>query len=156
MEKEKSLKLKLELLWWGVTALIAAGVLFPLREILGSYPFLISNLLGIVFFLTFTRYIFQLQHSFIGKSQVIKMILLLLCMPIFFYFIGSINDFQTTLDENGLEAILGPEPIANKIKLGSYTRTEFIFFAVGSVIATVVFAIRLIISIWRYRNKGTI
>lgn len=146
----------LELIWWGITALVIVGVLFPIREILGEYPFLYSNVFAIIIFLTFTRYVFQLKHSFIGKQQTIKLALILLCFPLFLFYIDCINDFQTVLDENGVEAILGDATIADKVNLGKYVRSEYIFFAVGTVIATFVFFIRLIFSVWRYRNRGTI
>jgi len=156
MDREQGLKLKLELIWWGITFLIVFAVLFPIRNYFSAYPFLFVNILGIILFVTFTRLIFQFKHSPIGKMQAVKLVLILLCFPLTLYFIESINSFQTLLDENGIDALLGEKYFPEKNKLGSYVRTQFIFFAVGTVIATLIFAVRLIFSVWRYRNTGTI
>ncbi|NNE30640.1 MAG: hypothetical protein HKN16_13455 [Saprospiraceae bacterium] len=156
MNEQKSLKIRLELVWWAVTAVVALAALLPLWKYLEYYPFLIANIAAIIAFITFTRKIFLFQHSLLGNQQIIKMVLMVLCIPIFFYFINQVNAFQTVMDEQGVDALLGPEQEIGKLSLARYARTEFVFFAVGSVIATVVFFFRMMISIWRYRNRGTV
>jgi hypothetical protein len=37
-----------------------------------------------------------------------------------------------------------------------YIRSEFLFFGVGSVIVSILLPFRMIISVWRTKNKGTV
>ena len=156
MINQRALKIRLELAWWVVTLVIGFGTLFPLRKYLEHYPFLLANILAIVVFITFTRKIFLLKYSFLARAQVLKMLLMVLCIPVFFYFINQVNAFQTVMDEQGVDALLGPAQAFEKLDLARYARTEFVFFAVGSIIATVAIFFRMIVSIWRYRNRGTV
>jgi hypothetical protein len=74
-----------------------------------------------------------------------------------FFGIQGINHFQTFIDENGLESFIhhisGDEA---KFRLGEYIRSQYFLFSVGTVITSIIFAFRMVNSIWRYHNKGTI
>lgn len=156
MNNASALKFKLEIIWWIITFVIVAAVLFPLRAYFDGFPFLKANIISIVAFLTFSRYIFLLKHTFLAELQKVKFVLIILCLPLFFYFMNEINAFQTLLDERGLAAILGESKKTDFYSLGKYLRTEFLLFSVGALIATVALFFRMIISIWRFRNKGTV
>ncbi|MDX1940015.1 MAG: hypothetical protein SFU99_05650 [Saprospiraceae bacterium] len=66
------------------------------------------------------------------------------------------NNFQTYLDYNGTEALLGQTNIEVSSGLIRYTYNEMLLFAVGSIISSVIFPFRLAISLWRGRNRGTV
>lgn len=68
----------------------------------------------------------------------------------------GVAQFQGFLDEKGLQSIMGHLDIETQNALSKFIRNEFIFFGVGSVIAAIILPIRLIISIWRVRNRGTV
>jgi glucan phosphoethanolaminetransferase (alkaline phosphatase superfamily) len=152
MENRKSSQLELELIWWVFTLILAIGVLYPITSQVKDYPFLVINIFFIIVFVTFTRYVFLLKHTFIAKKQLIKLFLILLCLPTFLYTVNGINFFQTYIDENGFRSVVGDLPYSQQDSMMKYIRSLLLFFGVGGAIVTVVFAIRLIISVWRYRN----
>ncbi len=156
MENKKGLYLKLEIIWWIFTAILITGVLYPIISQIKDYPFLMINIIFIIVFITFTRYVFLLKHTFIAKKQLLKIVLIFLCLPITLYMINGINFFQTYIDENGFRAVVGDLPYNQQESMMRYIRTLLLFFGVGGTIVTVVFAIRLMISVWRYRNHGRI
>lgn len=154
--KDSSLLLKLELIWWVFTLIVIAGVLFPIRNYLSDYPFLYSNIIFIVVFITLTRYTFLLPFTFLAGKQKLKVVLVFLCIPLVFLLVQELNNFQTFLDYNGSEALLGNENFGVNSSIISYVYNEMLLFAVGSIISAVVFPFRLLLSVWRGRNRGTV
>lgn len=149
-------KLALELLWWMFTGLIVILVLFPIYTEVEAYPFWVPNIVFIVAFITLTRYIFLLSFTFIARRQGLKIALAFLSLLLLFYLIEQLNTFQTFLDEEGPRAILGWHPTGEQEELIAYVRSEILLFGVGSVISSIIFPFRMIISVWRYRNRGTV
>ncbi len=156
MEQNKGLFLKLELIWWLFTLILVAGVLYPILSKVNSYPFLLINIVFIIVFVTFTRYVFLLKHTFIAKKQILKIVLMILCLPITLYLINGINFFQTYVDEQGVESVVGNLPFNQQESMMSYIRSLLIFFGVGGIVATVAFAIRLMVSVWKLKNRGEV
>lgn len=156
------LKISLELLWWVVTFVIAFFVLFPITKAFHTYPFWWLNIIFIVVFITWSRYIFLLKHTFLAKRIWIKTILIVLSIPLIFILIGGINEFQVFLDEQGPEILFSNTYVKEslsgprELSLFSYIRKETLFFGVGSVIAAVIFPCRMLVSIWRQLNRGTV
>jgi len=81
---------------------------------------------------------------------------MLICLPLFAYIVQSIHNFQSFIDENGIAALLPDLDFEEQGRMAEFIQTEYIFFGVGAIIAIIVLFFRLIISIWRFRNKGTI
>ena len=156
MDKKKALSWQLEILWWLVSLIIIAGVLFPILRVVPEYPFLWINVLFILTFITCSRYLFLLRHTFLAKRQYFKFAFIVLTIPLVFFLVDKINSFQTFLDENGTEAVLGALGYPYSEKMITYVRTEMLFFGVGAVLSTVILAFRLVLSIWRTRNRGTV
>ena len=156
------LSLLLELVGWIVTAVILVFVLFPIAKAYKDFPFWTENILFIVTFVTLTRTIFLLKHTFFARIWSIKFILAIACIPFVFFLIGSLYDVQAFLDGNGLYALgdndLLKEPLAEAEmrSLVEYVRNELFFFGTGSIIAAFIFPFRMIISVWRVRNRGTV
>ncbi len=143
----------LELIWWVFTFLVCAIILLPLLREIPEYPFLLINVVSILVFITFTRYIFFLNLTFLKRFMVLKIILSFASIPLIFYLVSNINYFQTFLDENGVLPFMGhlsPERID---VLEQYMRNEFILFGVGSVIVSVILPFRLLLSVWRQYNQ---
>ncbi|MFT5382647.1 MAG: hypothetical protein ACI8VT_004354 [Saprospiraceae bacterium] len=156
MEKKKRPHLELELIWWIFTLILTIGVLYPITSQIKNYPFLVINILFIIVFVTFTRYVFLLKHTFIAKKQLLKIFLIVLCLPTVLYIINGINFFQTYIDENGFRSVVGDLPYDQQESMMSYIRSLLLFFGVGGAIVTIVFALRLLMSVWRYRNHKKI
>ncbi len=149
-------KAQLELYFWLFTAVLAAGVLLPILTRLPDYPFLFVNIIYIIVAVTMTRYIFLLEHTFLAYRQRLKVVVFFLFIPLVFYLIQELNYFQTFLDEEGQEAIVGRLPFDQRGSMLTYIRSEIILFGVAAVISTIVLGFRLLISVWRLRNRGKV
>ena len=157
MQPPPNLLLRLEFTWWAVTLLLAVGILLPLRAYWNTYSFLWSNIIFILTFVTIARYIFLLPYTFLAHREGLKVSLFFLCIPVIFLLIQELNQFQIFLDYTGREAILGGHS-AQKIdnRLINYTYSEMLLFSVGSIISAIIFPFRLLLSVWRKRNRGTV
>ena len=149
-----TLYIGLEIIWWLITAIVAIVVLFPIYQSLPDYPFYQPNLIFILAFITFTRYAFLLRFTFLAPRQILKIAIILLMVPVTFLLVQEINLFQVFLDEEGLDALVGSLPFDQRESMAGYIRTEMIFFGTGACIAAVVLALRLILSVWRWHNRG--
>ncbi len=156
MNREQSLHFRLEIIWWFFTIILATGVIYPVISRVENYPFLVINIIFVIVFVTFTRYIFLLKHTFLAKQQILKTGLVLISIPIIFILIYQINLFQTFLDEKGIEGLVGDLPFGKRENIAKYIRAEMLFFGVGSVISAIILTIRLVVSVWRLKNRGTI
>ena len=152
MKETRTLLIRLELIWLLITGLVAALLLAPILYRIPDFQFLWPNLFFIVVMITFTRYIFLLRYTFLAKWRVIKVALIFICLWLAFLLVQEINAFQTFLDENGPEAIVGGLDRASQGGMMSYIHSEMLLFGVGAVISCAVLPIRLIVSIWRRWN----
>ncbi|MEZ4891979.1 MAG: hypothetical protein R2778_03065 [Saprospiraceae bacterium] len=156
MERQNQVKLLLELIWWLFTAAIVWAVLTPVYKAMYVWPFHTRNIVFIVVLITITRYVFLLKHTFLAKQQVLKIALLLLMFPVTFLLIDSLNDFIVYIEDQTWEPLTGHLPLQEKQETEKYLWNEMLFFGVGSIVSAPVFAIRLMMSIWRTRNRGTV
>jgi len=148
--------LQLEIVWWIFTAVATLLVLYPILSSVGHYPFLTTNIVYVVTFITLSRYVFLLRHTFLAYRQSLKVILFFLCVPLVFFLVQELNAFQTFLDEEGPGAVLGNLPHRKRDNLIKYVQSEMLLFGTGSIISGVLFPLRLLVSVWRYRNRGTV
>lgn len=156
MSDTRKMTFQLELVWWTFTFLLAAGVLYPILSNTNNYPFTFSNVLFIATFITLTRHIFLLKYTYLAHANRIKIIIILSTAPFVFYLVTELNYFQTFIDENSIDFFLGHlnEPLHTQLE--SYIHTEMILFGVGAVIAAVVLPLRLVVSLWRWKNTGEV
>lgn len=147
-------KILLEIIWWLITGIVAVLILLPIYSVHPTYNFLLSNFIFIISFITFSRYIFFLKHTLIAPYQIIRVALIFILIPFIFYQIQELNTFQTALDEQGIEPFVGHLPYESQKPMMRYIYNETLLFAVGSILATVAFPFRMIISVWRFRNRG--
>lgn len=156
MYQKTALTIQLELLWWLVTFLILAGVLYPIYRSEVTYPFWVSNAAFLVAFITLARYIFLLKHTFLAYWQVGKVIVFALSIPLFIYLFTQMTTFQLYLEEVGLEAIFVNMPMDEQGRMIRYVRNEMLFFGTASIIAALIMPFRMLISFWRTHNRGTV
>lgn len=147
---------RLELLWWLITLLILAAVLLPIYIKVEGYPFYLLNSVYIIGFITLTRYIFFLPFTWLAHKEPWKVILFFLCIPFIFYLIQGINQFQIFLDEEGPEALIKNLQGKTLSDLTTYIRSEMLLFGVGSIISGLIFPFRLLVSVWRKRNRNSV
>lgn len=156
MEQKSNLSFKLELIWWIFTAILVAGILYPIFSRITNYPFLVINVIFIIVFITFSRYTFLLKYTWLAHRKMLKAVIIALCIPVLFTLISELNTFQTILDEEGMDAFMLNLNLTDKMSLQQYIRNEVILFGTGAIIATVLLAFRLAMSIWRNHNRGTV
>jgi len=156
MDKRQSLTLLLELVWWVVTTLVAWATQYPIHKAMYVWPFGWWNAIFVVALITLTRYIFLLEHTFLAKKQVLKVVLLVLMIPLTFVFVHGLHGFMNFIQEKTWDPLTGHLPPADKKAIEDYIWTEMLFFGAGSVIAAPVFAGRLMLSVWRTHNRGTV
>jgi len=156
VDKKNTLILWLELIWWVITAVVVAVVLYPIYKAMYVWPFRTWNIIFIVGLLTLGRYVFLLKHTFMAKRQILKIALLLLMFPLTFSFVDGLHSFMNYIEEHSWDTLTGHLPMGQKEATERYIWNEMLFFGVGSVIAAPVFAGRLMLSIWRTRNRGTV
>ena len=150
-------KVTLEFVWWIATAVILTIILLPILTNIGDkYLFYVSNSFFILVFITFTRYIFLLKHTFLSKSKILKLIFVFVPIPLFFYAIDSFYDFQDFIDKGGHIEMLNHLHPDTAMQISKYIKYQFIFFGTGTMIVLFLLPIRMIISIWRGINKGTV
>lgn len=156
MDKRQSLTLLLEIVWWVATAIITWAILYPIHKAMYVWPFEWWNVTFVVVLITLARYIFLLKHTFLAKQQVLKIALLLLMFPLTFTLVNGLNAFMVFIEEKTWDPLTGHLPPADKKAIEDYIWTQMLFFGAGSIIAAPVFAGRLMLSIWRTHNRGTV
>lgn len=149
-------KLSLELMMWLFTAVLVVLILMPIHFNIEAYPFYFSNVLFIVVFITFARYIFLLKHTYVAHSLIFKVVMMVAAIPIIMYLLDSVSVFQGFTDDVGLDTLVPELTIPRQKAIMRYVRTEMIFFGVGAVIVAFIFPFRMLISIWRGINKNTV
>ena len=138
------------------TAIVVIAVLYPIHKSMHVWPFQGWNIVFIITLLTLARYIFLLKHTFLAKQQEIKVALLILMFPLTFLMINGVNFFLVFIEENTWAPLTGHLPAAQKRAIEEYIWAEMLFFGVGSCIVSPAFAVRMMISVWRTRNRGTV
>jgi hypothetical protein len=150
-------KWKIECLFWLGSFLVALLIMLPIHDHLQqNYPYYLVNYIFIILFLTYTRYIFLLHYAPFSHTLWIKMILIFASIPLFLWLIDDLYDFLEMLDIEGIEPLVRIENLENKYNMAKYVKYQFIFFSVGCLITIAMLPIRMIVSIWRVRNKGTV
>jgi hypothetical protein len=154
-------KIILEMVWWGITALVVGAVMYPiLSTFLQPFPFLVNNIICIVIVVTYTRHIFLLEHTLIARQFWVKMALTMLTFPLMFWLVNANFDFREFLDyespDGFIKLMYQNIPTPKQLQVVAYIRNEFLFFVVGSMIATLAMFGRMLMSIWRVRNSDNV
>ncbi|HPQ21420.1 MAG TPA: hypothetical protein PK147_06190 [Saprospiraceae bacterium] len=136
--------------------IISAVILFPLFPLFPYLSFFVDNYLVWIVFLILVKDIFFTKFSFYANTIIPKVILIVLMIPLFLYLIDKLYDFQSFLDEEGLQLSLLNEDFSySEISFWEkYLRLEYLFALVGGLVSTIVFPIKLIYSIWVKINKN--
>jgi hypothetical protein len=156
MKKIRAQKFKVELFWWMFTSILVCIILLPIYTKVPFYPFYAENIFFIVAFITFTRYIFLLPLTLIAKFKWIKVFIIAVSVILFFVMSTGMSDFRNFVDEKGLQTLVTNLDVQAQSNLINYIKNEMIFFGVGSIIAGVILPFRMLISLWRMKNRGTV
>ena len=155
MDRQGNLRLKLELMWWVFTVILVMAVLAPIYINKLNFPFYATNILYIVIFVTVTRYIFLLKHTWLLKMRRLKIALILGSVIVIFILSTGVIDFNNYLQETGLLEVVEDLPADKQYALIKYIQREVIFFGVGGIVAMFVLPVRMLISLRRSRHTIT-
>ena len=157
-EKIKAITLSwsVELLAILVSIVLLVMVMMPIFKDVPDYPFMIFNIAAIFAFFTLARYIFLLRYAPFARFMPIKLLFLFLAIPLLVFLMDGLSMFQNYLDEEGTYSLVSHLDRDRQVPLSKYIRTEVLFFSVGAIITTIIFPFRMIVSIWRSRNRNTV
>ena len=156
LKKDIGTRWKIEGIALIITAILVFLVLLPVLRNTFAFPYMWFNVAAIFFFLTLARYIFLLRLTPFAWSAPVKIVMFFLLIPLIVYLMDGLSEFQYFLDEEGTYELVSHLPIDRQLPISNYIRTELIFFSVGAIIATIIFPFRLIISLWRVRNRNKV
>ncbi len=146
-----------ELFFWLIAIAISLLVMRPIHEYIEKdYAFYTINYIFIILFLSFSRYILLLKYTPFSHNAWIKLILLFSCIPLFLFLIDGQYNFHQMLDEKGLEPIVKSQNPEFRWNIAKYAKYQFLFFSTGTIMTLIIMPVRMVISIWRVRNKGTV
>lgn len=150
-------RIQIELLWWLFTIILTLFVILPIYTSVGeSYPFYMENIISVIVFITFTRWIFLLAYTPFARVRWVKLGLIFLPIPLFFYLLNGLYDFQNVIDNTGFDFMFSGMNTDDYLNMLNYIKYEYIFFIVGAMITLFLLPVRMIVSIWRVINRGTI
>lgn len=153
MHSRTSLVITMEIIWWVITAVVALAVLYPIWQSTVDYPFWTTNIVFIIAAITISRYIFLTKFTFLAKWKYFKVAIVCVTLPIVFLMIQNLVDFQSYLDEEGLDHVLKNLTTTDKESMFSYIRSQMLFFGTASIVAAMIMPIKMIKSVWRNFNS---
>lgn len=77
-------------------------------------------------------------------------------IPVVFLLIQKLNFLQGYINEGILFNDLEKLPYKEQLKLEKYIRHEILLVGTAAIVSAILFAIRMLISVWKYRNRGTV
>ena len=155
MNDQNRLKLRLELMWWIFTAILTAAVLAPIYINKLTFPYYTSNIVFIVVFVTVTRYVFFLKHTWLVRLKWLKIGIIAASLILIFVLLTSMSDFNNYLEEVGLNEVVQDLEVDRQYPMIRYIQREVIFFGVGSIVAMIILPVRMLISLRRMRHTIT-
>ena len=148
-------KIMVEGLGWLITLVILALVLLPIYTQIGSaYLFYFDNTMFVLIGVTFLRYMFLLSYHWLSSSKWLKALFIFVPIPIFFYLLGALYEFQAYSDEVGLGEMLSTLSHESEVSLRKYIKSEMLLFWAMAFLSNLYMPIRMILSLWREVNKG--
>jgi hypothetical protein len=156
METIRQQKVTVELIWWVFTALVVIMVMLPIWMNAPRFPFILENIILIILFITFSRYIFLLPLTLIARTKWFKVAVILSSVLFLFIVATSMIDFRNFMDEEGLQTLVDDLHVHKQTRIMRYIKQEMIFFGTASLITGVMLPFRMIVSLWRMRNSDRV
>jgi len=103
----------------------------------------------------YTLHLFT-PHHLDSKTEWIKVFIIAVSAILFFIMTTALSDFHNFLDEQGLQTLVEHLNVNAQTRLMNYMKSEMIFFGVGAIISGLILPFRMLISLWRVRNRGTV
>lgn len=146
-------KLQYELLSLLFAIVFCVLIMFPIYLKTGPYYiFYLSNILAILAFITFTRYLFLLKFSPFARSRWGRGILMAVSAVLFVFLLLSLMAFLRYFDEEGTVGFFRGSQDMDDYKYSKYIKLQYIFFVVSALVTSFLMPIRMIMSYWRTTN----
>lgn len=129
--------------------------LWPIYSNELDYPFYLNNFVFILTPIFFLRYIFFIKFTFIENTLIPKLLFIPLAIVLIIYSYRGFNEFVNFYNDNGIFYSLEKFDLKKQDFLSTYINRQYIFFAVLSMIVSIIMPFRMLISVWRVYNKGT-
>lgn len=152
---ENQTKLNLAGLWILAMILLPVISLWPIYSNELDYPFYLNNFVFILTPIFFLRYIFFIKFTFIENTLIPKILFIPLAIVLIIYSYRGFNEFVNFYNDNGIFYSLEKFDLKKQDFLSTYINRQYIFFAVLSMIVSIIMPFRMLISVWRVYNKGT-
>lgn len=152
---ENQTKLNLAGLWILAMILLPVIALWPIYSNELDYPFYLNNFVFILTPIFFLRYIFFIKFTFIENTLIPKILFIPLAIVLIIYSYRGFNEFVNFYNDNGIFYSLEKFDLKKQDFLSTYINRQYIFFAVLSMIVSIIMPFRMLISVWRVYNKGT-
>lgn len=152
---ENQTKLNLAGLWILAMILLPVISLWPIYSNELDYPFYLNNFVFILTPIFFLRYIFFIKFTFIENTLIPKLLFIPLAIVLIIYSYRGFNEFVNFYNDNGIFYSLEKFDLKKQDFLSTYINRQYIFFAVLSMIVSIIMPFRMLISVWRVYNKGT-
>ncbi len=150
-------KLSFTLIAWLITALLVLLIMLPIYSQIGlDFPFYFENIIFIIIFATFTRWIFMMKFHWFSHNTKVKAVLVFAVIPLILLVVDSLWDFQRFMDEDGIYSIMDALPASRQSGLAQYIKTEMTLFWAGAFISSILLPLRMIASIWTQRHRGRV
>lgn len=144
-----------ELIWWVISFLACCLILLPIYNNVEDYQFYAYNILFIMTFFTFLRYVFLLHQTPMIYNTATKLIIAVLCIPLLFILFQGFYLYQAAVNEYGPEDYFNIRVGSEPIRAVQYIHSEMVFFAVGAIIVSTMMPFRMLMSVWKTKNRGT-
>ncbi len=144
-----SKKWSLELIWWVVTAVVAALIMLPIVQANIDFPWMIYNVIYIAGAITLLRYNFSLHHHPLSDSKPFKIILILIAPILFFPILEGLHDFLEFNDQEGLQSLVGHLSVKKQSWMMKYMRIEYVLAGTTCFLGVFAMIIKMIRSLWR-------
>lgn len=118
------------------------------------FPYQQTNILYVVAFITFARYAFFLKYTFLADAGYVKIGFILCTLSLIAWLVFSMQDFQIWREQGDLDKMLPNVSYEKRESILAYLKSEFVFFAVGSIVAALFLSGRLFFSFRRDRSSA--
>lgn len=146
-------QLRIELMSWLATIVIAFLVVLPIINNGIHFPFLSYNVLYIIVGLTITRYVLFWSWIPFRDSKVAKILLMFMVPLIFFPLLEGIHSFVEFNDQEGIQSILNHLSLSKFNFFVSYIRLEYLLFGMLSFLGSFLLGLKMLRSLWRQINN---
>ena len=149
-KQEVFLEILKELLWWGISVIIAVLVMYPLTSKLHYKPLWINGAF-IVIALTYFRYAVLLKSTYILRSKWVRFLLIVVNINFFIFVLRKMQGFMYIYDSFSLDAMgtpirpLAPEEVD---PLFRYFFDEINLTCVACMALAVALSVRMVLSHW--------